>query len=82
MQRIRHDLSPEAAEKLEKLLDLVDGLEAIDVVHIANNLLCLGLINLPVERREGIVEGITKYSIPRTMHEFTQAKATGRKAMH
>jgi hypothetical protein len=69
---IRHRLSPEAVAALEKIMDAVDGLDAYDAMHIAHNLLCLALANLPERSRDSIVDGL-ETSVPRTVSEYREA---------
>jgi hypothetical protein len=79
-QIIRHKLSPDAARRLDKVLDVIADLVPLDVAMLGHALLCVGLSYLPKDRQNGFVDGL-ETSVPNMLKEFADAGPTGPEAI-
>jgi hypothetical protein len=73
---MRHRLSPDAARRLDKVLDVIADLDPLDVAMLGHALLCVGLSYLPKDRQNGFVDGL-ETSVPNMLKEFADAGPTG-----
>jgi hypothetical protein len=77
---MRHRLSPDAAQRLDRILDIIGDLNPLDVALVGHALMGVGLSYLSKDRQNDFVDGL-EVSVPRMLKEFADAGPTGPEAI-